>query len=62
MAAEMYLSGASLEDIRKALEPKTFFDPTTKVPRYYHECLKVFDQSEADKLPRHRDCDHEIEL
>jgi hypothetical protein len=62
MAAEMYLSGASLEDIRKALEPKTFLDPATKVPRHYHDSLKVFDQSEADKLPPHRDCDHEIEL
>lgn len=58
----MYLLGASLEDIRKALEPKTFLDPVTKVPYHYYECLKVFDQSEADKLPPHRDCDHEIEL
>jgi hypothetical protein len=62
MAANMYLSGASLEDIRRALEPKTLIDPATKVPRHYHEFLKVFDQSEADKLPPHRDCDHEIEL
>lgn len=62
MAAEMYLSGASLADIRKALEPKTLIDPATKVPHHYHECLKVFDQSEADKLPPHRDCDHEIKL
>lgn len=62
MAADMHLLGASLEDIRKALEPKTFIDPATKVPRHYHEFLKVFDQLEADKLPPHRDCDHEIEL
>ncbi|KAM4064033.1 reverse transcriptase (RNA-dependent DNA polymerase) [Hirsutella rhossiliensis] len=41
-AADMYLSGASLEDIHKALEPKTL--------------------SEADKLPPHRGCDHEIQL
>jgi RNase H-like domain found in reverse transcriptase/Reverse transcriptase (RNA-dependent DNA polymerase)/Integrase zinc binding domain/Chromo (CHRromatin Organisation MOdifier) domain/Integrase core domain len=61
-AADMYLSGASLEDIRKALEPKTLIDPATKVPGHYHEFLKVFDQSEADKLPPHRDCDHKIEL
>ncbi|KAM4067807.1 reverse transcriptase (RNA-dependent DNA polymerase) [Hirsutella rhossiliensis] len=56
------LSLASLEDIHKALEPKTLIDPATKVPQHYHEFLKAFDQSEADKLPPHRDCDHEIEL
>ncbi|KJZ69153.1 hypothetical protein HIM_11454 [Hirsutella minnesotensis 3608] len=62
MAADMYLSGASLEDIRKALEPKVMVDPVTKVPHHYHKFLKAFDQSEAEKLPPHRDCDHEIEL
>jgi hypothetical protein len=51
MAAEIYLSSASLEDIRKALEPKALIDPATRVPHHYHEFLKVFDQSEADKLP-----------
>jgi hypothetical protein len=60
MAAEIYLSGASLEDIRKALEPKALIDPTTRVPHHYHEFLKVFDQSEADKLPPHRDCERRI--
>ncbi|KID81404.1 retrotransposon nucleocapsid protein [Metarhizium guizhouense ARSEF 977] len=62
LAAEMYLSGASLEDIHKALEPKALIDPATVVPKHYHENLKVFDQAEADKLPPHRDCDHEIKL
>lgn len=62
LAADMYLAGASLEDIRKALEPKAIIDPATKVPSHYHEFLKVFDQAEADKLPPHRDCDHEIML
>ncbi|KID93943.1 retrotransposon nucleocapsid protein, partial [Metarhizium majus ARSEF 297] len=62
LAAEMYLSGASLEDIHKALEPKALTDPATIVPKHYHEYLKVFDQAEADKLPPHRDCDHEIKL
>lgn len=47
----MYLSVASLEDIRKALEPKTLIDPATKVPRHYHEFLKAFDQSEAINFP-----------
>ena len=32
LAADMHLSGASLEDIRKALEPKVLIDPATKVP------------------------------
>jgi hypothetical protein len=49
MAADMYLLGASLEDIHKALEPKTLLDPATKVPRHYHEFLKAFDQSEAER-------------
>ena len=62
LAAELHCSGASLEDIQKALEPKTFIDPRTKLPEHYHEFLPVFDQREADKLPPHRDCDHKIEL
>jgi hypothetical protein len=61
-AADMYLSGASIEDIKKALEPKVLIDPATKVPLHYHGNLQVFDQSQADKLPPHRDWDHEIEL
>lgn len=62
LAADMHLSGASLEDIRKALEPKVLIDPSTKVPLHYHRNLQVFDQSQADKLPPHRDWDHEIKL
>ena len=61
-AAELYCSGASLEDIQKAFEPKTLIDPRTKLPLHYHDFLPVFDQKEADKLPPHRDCDHKIEL
>lgn len=61
-AAEMYLSGASIEDIRIALEPKIFVDPVTKVPTHFHNHLKVFDQARADQLPPHRDSDHEIKL
>jgi hypothetical protein len=48
----MHLSGASLEDIRKALEPKFLIDPATKVPLHYHRNLQVFDQSQADTLAR----------
>jgi RNase H-like domain found in reverse transcriptase/Reverse transcriptase (RNA-dependent DNA polymerase)/Retroviral aspartyl protease len=61
-ASNLYLNGASIEDIRKALQPKIIIDPTTKLPKHYHEFLPVFDQQEADKLPPHRECDHKIEL
>jgi RNase H-like domain found in reverse transcriptase/Reverse transcriptase (RNA-dependent DNA polymerase)/Integrase zinc binding domain len=61
-ASNLYLNGASIEDIRKALQPKIIIDPTTKLPKHYHEFLLVFDQQEADKLPPHRECDHKIEL
>ncbi|KJK73703.1 hypothetical protein H634G_11003 [Metarhizium anisopliae BRIP 53293] len=37
LAAEMYLSGASLADIHKALEPKALIDPAKTVPKHYHE-------------------------
>jgi hypothetical protein len=62
LAANMYLAGASLEDIRTALQPKQHIDPATKLPSYYHEFLPVFDHKAADILPPHRDCDHTIEL
>ena len=62
LSADLYLAGASLEDIRIALETKPKIDPRTKLPSHLHKFLKVFDASEADKLPPHRDCDHHIEL
>ncbi|CAG8974418.1 hypothetical protein HYALB_00010058 [Hymenoscyphus albidus] len=61
-AADMHIAGASLEEIRKALAPKTIIDPASKLPPQYHEHLGTFDKKRADKLPPHRDCDHSIEL
>lgn len=61
-AASLYLAGASAEDIRKALQPKTFIDPKTKVPEHMHDLISAWDLKEADKLPPHRACDHKIEL
>jgi len=62
VAADMYLCGVSLEDIRKALAPKVRIDPATVVPPQYHDHLNAFDQDEANRLAPHRDCDHAIEL
>jgi predicted aspartyl protease len=65
-AHKLYLQGASLEDVEKALAkldnkaPRT--DPKEKVPKHYHEYLYAFDRKAADKLPPHRPCDHKIEL
>jgi hypothetical protein len=61
-AAELYLNGASLEDIQIALKPKIHADPAIKVPEWLRDYLKVFDQREPDVLPPHRDDDHSIEL
>ena len=56
------LFSATMRDIEKALAPKTRTDPATILPLEYHDYLSVFSQSEADKLPSHRPCDHKIEL
>lgn len=61
-AASLLLAGASTEDIRKALAPKVYLDPKTKVPEHMHDLLSTWDHREADKLPPHRACDHKIEL
>lgn len=62
LAADLYCSGASLDDIRIALETKPKIDPRTKLPQHLHHHLPAFDTEAADKLPPHRDCDHHIEL
>ena len=63
LSASLYLAGASLEDIRLALETKPVVDPRLKLPEHYHHHLPVFDAAEADKLPPHREgVDHTIEL
>lgn len=61
-AASLLLARASTEDIRKALAPKVYIDPKTKVPEHIHNLLPAWDAREADKLPPYRACDHKIEL
>jgi predicted aspartyl protease len=54
----------SMADINKALRVKQKTDPKTKLPAYFHDLLKAFDQKEADKLPplRGSGVDHTIKL
>jgi hypothetical protein len=35
----LLLAGASIEDIRKALVPKVYVDPKTKIPEHIHDLL-----------------------
>ena len=66
VAANMYLNGASLEDIRIALErlknSKPSIDPKTKLPVHLHKWLNVFSHASANELSPHRDWDHKIDL
>ena len=59
---ENQLFSASIEDIEKALKPKTYVDPRSILPPEYHEFLDVFSRQEADALPPSRPYDHKIEL
>ena len=59
---ENHLFAASIEDIEKALKPKQYIDPLTKLPPEYHEFIDVFSRKEADTLPPHRPYDHKVEL
>jgi Reverse transcriptase (RNA-dependent DNA polymerase) len=61
-AASLLLAGISTEDIRKALAPKVYVDPKTKIPEHMHDLLPAWDAREADKLPPYKACDHKIEL
>jgi hypothetical protein len=61
-AAFLYLAGASLEDIAKALEDKQPINPCTVLPKHYHQFLSVFNITVANTLPSHRECDYSIEL
>jgi hypothetical protein len=38
-AASLLLAGVLTEDIRKALVPKVYIDPKTKIPEYMHDLL-----------------------
>jgi hypothetical protein len=54
---------ASLADINKALAVKTRTDPAKVLPKQYSDFLRLFDRTEAEKLPPHRGkADHHIEL
>ena len=53
----------TLDDIEKALRPRTDTDPKEKLPRHYWLWLDVFSQQLANKLPPHRPgIDHRIPL
>lgn len=53
---------ASTEDVEKALRIKTPVDPATIVPTWLHPLLPAWSVEDANLLPPHRDCDHEILL
>jgi hypothetical protein len=38
-AASLLLAGALTKDIRKALVPKVYIDPKTKIPEYIYDLL-----------------------
>ena len=61
---KLQVFSASMADIQKALSLRKNTDPTTKLPTHYHKFLKVFDCTEADKLPplRGERVDHSIML
>jgi hypothetical protein len=40
-AASLLLAGVSTENIRKALVPKVYVNPKTKIPEYIHDLLPV---------------------
>jgi len=62
--ADVEIFAASMQDIEKALRPKVYSDPRSKLPEHYHEYLDVFDRGRADQLPPSRgpQIDHRIEL
>jgi hypothetical protein len=53
----------TMEDIKKALEPKQYIDPRPLIPEEYHDLIDEFEKRFADQLPPHRDeHDFKIEL
>ena len=61
-AAAAYLNGASLEDIRIALQDKKYINPASKLPQHLHDLLPSFDHKAADKLHPHNNADHKTNL
>jgi hypothetical protein len=41
--SNLYLNNTLIKDIRKTFQPKIIINPTTKLLKYYHEFLLVFD-------------------
>jgi hypothetical protein len=41
--SNLYLNNTLIKNIRKILQPKIIINLTTKLPKYYHEFLLVFD-------------------
>ena len=50
-AAELYLSGFSLEDIEIALQTKEHPDPIIILPPHLYEFLNIFSHKGANTLP-----------
>jgi len=40
-----------MANIEKALAIKIPIDPRTKLPKYFHEFLDIFNRTDAEKLP-----------
>ena len=51
-----------MKDIEKALNPKSLTDPSTILPKEYHEYLNVFSKWLVNSLPPHQPYDHHIRL
>src|SRR5438046_4671780 len=53
----------TMEDIKKALKPKTYVDPQFFIPEELHDIIDTFEKQHADKLaPHHKNHDFKIEL
>jgi hypothetical protein len=60
---QLHISRVSLDDIKRALQPKKHTNPKDKLPKHYWRWLDVFSQQLANKLPPHRPgIDHKIPL
>ncbi|KAI0995579.1 hypothetical protein K3495_g12600 [Podosphaera aphanis] len=56
------ISKFSVEDIRKALEPKEYIDQAVRLAQHYHQHSKALDVKSAEILPPRRPCDHQVNL
>jgi hypothetical protein len=58
----LYLNNTLIKNIRKILQPKIIINLTTKLPKYYHKFLLVFDQQETDKFLSYKEYNYKIKL